>query len=170
MLQMGDEVRRSQQGNNNAYCQDNEISWMDWGDIRTNAEVMHFTQGIIAFTQDLAIFRQERFWVAGHEDVPPHVVWHGVRLGEPDWTEHSHSLALELHAPEDGEHLYAVLNAYWEPLTFELPSLSEGHTWHRIVDTNLPPPDDYTVRPHALMVKGGTYTVSARSSLILMAW
>jgi glycogen operon protein len=169
MLQMGDEVRRSQQGNNNAYCQDNEISWLDWDFVDRNAELLRFTQGIIAFTQDLAIFRQERFWVTGHKEIPPHIVWHGVKLGKPDWADYSHSLAFELHAPEDGELLYVAINAYWEPLTFDLPSLSDGRTWHRIVDTGLPAPDDFTAPSQAPVIKGSTYILRDRTSLILEA-
>ncbi len=169
MLQMGDEVRHTQQGNNNAYCQDNEVSWLDWEDKRSNAEILRFTQSIIAFTQDLAIFRQERFWVAGHEDTPPHIFWHGVRLHEPDWGDHSHSLAFELHAPKDGEHLYIALNAYWETLTFDLPTLPNRRKWNRIVDTGLHTPNDFVALPQAPCILDGTYTVQDRASVILIA-
>ena len=168
MLQMGDEVRRSQLGNNNAYCQDNAVSWLNWDDLHRNAELFRFTQRIIAFTQDLAIFRQERFWVPGKDGTPPHVVWHGVQLGKPDWSDGSHSLAFELHAPAYHEHLYVAFNAYWEHLTFDLPPLPEGQQWHCIVDTSLPAPDDFCSVDQAPTVNAATYTVPDRASIILM--
>ncbi|MDF1512750.1 MAG: alpha-amylase family glycosyl hydrolase, partial [Anaerolineae bacterium] len=169
MLLMGDEIRRTQTGNNNAYCQDNELSWMNWENTERHDEVLRFTQQIIAFTQNLAIFRQERFWALGHKEVPPHVVWHGVRLREPDWAEYSHSLAMVLHAPEENEKLYVALNAYWQPLTFELPPLPQGMQWHLIVDTGNEMPDDFRPGELAPIIEASTYTVMDRSSIILQA-
>ena len=169
MLQMGDEIRRTQRGNNNAYCQDNETSWFNWDETRKHQSLLRFTKGIIAFTQELALFRQERFWALGHKQIPPHVVWHGTRLEEPDWSDHSHSLAIELHAPEHDERLYIALNAYWEPLTFQLRPLQKGQHWYRIVDTGLQSPDDFNDMDNAPIVDATTYTVRDRSSIILLA-
>ncbi len=166
MLLMGDEVRRSQRGNNNAYCQDNELSWFDWNDLETHAGLLRFVRGLIRFTQAREIFREERFWVSAGQEA--HLTWHGVRLGQPDWSDDSHSLAFELHQPdaERDEHLYVMLNAYWEALSFELPA---GRRWRRIVDTALPAPDDFSDSETAPPVKGGKYRLEARSVAILMA-
>ncbi|HEY9640368.1 MAG TPA: hypothetical protein V6C57_07785, partial [Coleofasciculaceae cyanobacterium] len=98
----------------------------------------------------------------------PHIVWHGVKLGQPDWGEDSHSLAFTLRHPEAGEHLHILLNAYWEPLVFELPPLDKGEAWHQVVDTALPSPDDISLPEVAPRVKSNTYRVMARSSVVLM--
>ncbi|HET92195.1 MAG TPA: glycogen debranching enzyme GlgX [Chloroflexi bacterium] len=169
MLLMGDEVRRTQGGNNNAYCQDNEISWFDWDDLERHADLLRFTRGLIQFTQARPIFREERFWSAPQENESSHIIWHGVRLGQPDWGAPSHSLALELHYPEAGDHLHVMLNAYWEPLEFALPPLPAGERWRRIVDTALDAPEDFREPGSAPVVEGEAYRVEPRASVLLMS-
>ncbi|MGC9521851.1 MAG: glycogen debranching protein GlgX [Anaerolineae bacterium] len=173
MILMGDEVRRSQRGNNNAYCQDNEISWFDWHNLDENEGFLRFVREIIDFTQDLAVFRKEKFWSTPDEDGSPTVVWHGVSLRKPDWSEHSHSLAFEIFAPDDDEHLHIMLNAYWEPLTFELPSPGQSEEqsarWRRVIDTALDSPEDIAPPSKAPIVESATYTVQARSAVVLLA-
>jgi isoamylase len=168
MLLMGDEVRRTQRGNNNTYCQDNELSWFDWRDLRRHAGLLRFVQRLTRFTQDLAILREERFWAETEQDEAAHIVWHGVELERPDLEVDSHSLAFELHHPEDREHLHVLLNAYWEPLSFALPPLPAGEGWHRIVDTALDSPDDFCEPETAPPVDQDRYEVGARSAVILM--
>jgi isoamylase len=121
MLLMGDEIRRSQLCNNNAYCQDNEVSWFDWSSIDKYADLRNFTKSLISFTQATTIFRQERILATTTTTTAPQITWHGTRLGQPDWGDDSHSLAFSLYYPECGEHLHVMLNAYWQPLTFDLP-------------------------------------------------
>jgi isoamylase len=168
MLLMGDEVRRTQRGNNNAYCQDNEISWFDWQATETQADLLRFVRGLIHFTQAREVFREERFWEATAGEAP-HITWHGVKLEQPDWGYGSHSLAFTLHHPASGDHLHVMLNAYWESLAFELPPLPPRTRWHRIVDTALPSPEDFKEPGLAPPVKGHRYKVEARSSALLMA-
>ena len=119
MFVMGDEVRRTQQGNNNAYCQDNEISWFDWDLVDANGRLFDFVARLLRFRRSSPFYRDERFWAhPGGADI----TWHGVELHRPDWGDSSHSLAFELvHADDPNTHLYVVFNAYWEPLEFELP-------------------------------------------------
>jgi glycogen operon protein len=168
MLLMGDEVRRSQKGNNNAYCQDNELSWFDWSAIDKNADFLRFVKKIIHLIQSLKIFQEERLLEIACETLQPHLVWHGVKLSQPDWEDNSHSLAFTLRHPTADERLHVMLNAYWEPLPFELPLLGHGDRWHRIIDTALKSPDDFcdpkTAPPH----QEKQYRVQARSSVILM--
>ena len=123
MLLMGDEVRRTQQGNNNAYCQDNATSWFDWDDVARHADIRRFARGLIHFHQDSAIFRDRTFW---GEPGATKITWHGVKLNQPEWDDESHSLAFELFHAESAEHLHVMLNDYWEPLTFELPAPADG--------------------------------------------
>ncbi|HEU4935890.1 MAG TPA: glycogen debranching protein GlgX [Vicinamibacterales bacterium] len=166
MLLMGDEVRRTQFGNNNAYCQDNEISWFDWTYLERHADVHRFVKELIAF-------RQRRDVVAGEETVSlnellrrAHLDWHGTTLDRPDWSEHSHSLAFTMKSLRSRFLLHAMLNAYWEPLTFELPPSSE-HRWRRCIDTSLVSPDDVRRWEEAPMVEPAVYVVQSRSVVLL---
>ncbi len=168
MLLMGDEVRRTQRGNNNAYCQNNELSWFDWSLIDTNQGLLNFVKKLIQFIQKLEILRQENFLEVTHTSEKPHLIWHGQYLGQPDWGEDSHALAFSLNHPAKGEHFHVMLNAYWQPLNFELPPLETGNYWHRIVDTALPAPEDFTDIEVAPKIDKESYLVTARSSVILM--
>jgi glycogen operon protein len=177
MLLMGDEVRRTQKGNNNAYCQDNPLSWFDWEAVPQNQDLLRFVKLLIQFTQALVLFRQERILAVNYHSQRPYVVWHGVHLGQPDWAPDSHSLAFTLRHPQVHEHLHVMLNAYHEPLTFELPPLEPGEQWYRIIDTNRPAPEDICGipveeldgHPQAMTLTKSQYGVGDRSAVVLMA-
>jgi len=169
MLLMGDEVRRTQGGNSNAYCQDNEVSWFDWTAVEREAGLRRFVQELLHFTQSRALFRQERFWTdLGPEGIPC-VYWHGVRLGEPDWGDDSRSLAFVLCCRVSDDHLHVLLNAYWEALDFQLPPLPDGQRWHRLVDTAQPAPGDFAAPGQSPPVEGCVYRAEARSVVVLLA-
>jgi isoamylase len=169
MLLMGDEVRRTQRGNNNAYCQDNEISWFNWDDVQRHAGILRFVRQIIQYTQNLEVFREEQFWSTNINNQGMRLTWHGIHLGQPDWRSISHSLAFELQHRALDEHLHVMLNAYWEPLTFELPPLLENVHWHRIVDTALPSPDDFCLSDVAPVVEDYYYRVAEHSLVVVQA-
>jgi glycogen operon protein len=166
MLLMGDEVRHTQQGNNNAYAQDNEISWFNWDDVEKNAELLRFVRGLIQFHQQSPIFHDRRFW---SEPGGADVTWHGIHLNQPDYGENSHSLALELTDTDSDSHLHVMFNAFWEPLTFDLPQLPAGRTWRRLVDTSLDSPKDFADPPALLAGDLSHYLVTERSSVVLIA-
>jgi isoamylase len=170
MLLMGDEVRRTQQGNNNAYCQDSAVSWFDWEDVARHAGIRRFTRGLIQFHQESAIFRDSTFW---GQPGATKITWHGVRLGQPEWGDNSHSLAYELFHGEDdndgAEHVHVMLNAYWEPLEFELPATRAGRAWRRMVDTALESPLDFCSPPALLAAGEPKYTCQPRSSVVLVS-
>lgn len=118
MLLAGDEFGRTQQGNNNAYCQDNEIGWVDWRLAEQNRDLLAFVRELIRFRRGRQVFR--RIGSAAEDGGgPAEVVFHGVRLYQPDWSWDSRSLAME--ARWRGERIFLIANAYWEPLEFELP-------------------------------------------------
>jgi glycogen operon protein len=144
MILMGDEVRRTQRGNNNAYCQDNELSWFDWDLLARHPDVLRFTRELIRFRRRHETLQVERFWTLPEMLDEARLQWHGVRLGEPDWGDDSHSLAGSLRNPNSGELLHGIFNAHREPLTFELPAAVAGAEakWRRILDTALASPDD----------------------------
>jgi glycogen operon protein len=164
MILMGDEVRRTQKGNNNAYCQDNEISWFDWNLLKDHEDLFRFTQKVIKFYHEHKLFHAEMYWTLPGG---PELFWHGVDLDEPDWGDNSHSLAFELVYPEFQEHLHIMVNAYWESLDFRLPQLSNNHAWHRVIDTNLSSPEDFSEVPYLLMEKLSIYTVQPRSVVLV---
>lgn len=164
MLVMGDEVRRTQLGNNNAYCQDNAISWFDWSLVEQHAGLLRFVQELLAFHQEHQVFRARQFWT---EPGGPEISWHGVHLGQPDWSHYSHSLAYELTYPAADEHLHVMLNAFWEPLCFDMLYAPQGKHWLRIVDTSLPAPHDIQREGVPLNQPQRSYLVQPRSAVIL---
>lgn len=169
MLLMGDEVRRTQQGNNNAYCQDNETSWLDWNGLKKHADMFRFVQQLVWFTQSLQLFAEEHFLYEGEHPHQPYLIWHGVKLGQPDWSSESRTLAFTLYHPKAKEQLHVIFNAYWETLTFELPSpVERNHRWYRIIDTAQPSPEDFCNLDNAPLVDQLKYLVMARSSVVLM--
>ena len=169
MLLMGDEVRRTQQGNNNAYCQDNETSWFDWKLCAANAEIVRFVRHMIrvrlAFDHGIEGGRKTL------EDylTEARIEWHGVELGKPDWTIDSHSLAFTLHSFVSSRVRYIVMNAYWKPLEFALPPVtgSKDAGWLRLIDTSLPSPDDITDEKTLVPVATPRYLVNPRSIVML---
>jgi len=169
MFLMGDEVRRSQRGNNNAYCQDNELGWFDWSDISKHADLLRFVKNSIRLTQKLHIFRIESILVMDSKSHLPNITWHGVRLHHPDWADYSRAIAFSLRHPQHDEHLHIMLNAYWKPLLFELPPLPKNNRWHRIIDTALAVPNDFCNEKTAPSVPGNYYRALGRSSVVLMA-
>ena len=168
MLLMGDEVLRSQRGNNNAYCQDNELSWFDWDAVYQQQGFLRFVKALINFIQTLHIFKHDHpLIVTPQAIVEPAITWHGVKLGQPDWAETSHSLAFTLRYQKYGELLHIMINAFYEPLTFELPSLSRGYHWKRIVDTALDSPEDFCAMDQAPQVNSSVYEVAPYASVVL---
>ncbi|MGD1920288.1 MAG: glycogen debranching protein GlgX, partial [Pleurocapsa sp.] len=168
MLLMGDEIRHTQNGNNNAYCQDNELGWFDWDLVNKNQDLLRFVKQLIRFNQGLEIFSQEKFLKVSRKSHQPHLTWHGTKLYKPDWKGNSHSLAFSLSYPAVEEHLYVVFNAYWKPLKFQLPPLELESQWHRIVDTSLAAPNDFIELKDAERIYENSYKVSPRSSIVLM--
>ena len=172
MLLMGDEVRRTQRGNNNAYCQDNEISWFDWTLLERHRDLHRFVKTLIRqrlmLGHELGVEGVSLNELLRSADIQPH----GVRLNEPDLSPESHSLAVTVRDRRRAVMLHVMFNAYWEPLVFELPSPAPGvgDRWRRWIDTYCDAPDDVCDGPLASPVEGPIYTVQARSLVVLFAW
>jgi glycogen operon protein len=168
MILMGDEVRRTQGGNNNAYCQDSEISWFDWTLVAKHADVHRFVKLLIAHRL-MRNFGPKLQGVSLNQLLrTADRAWHGVRLGAPDWSVTSHSLASSVSRRDKNLRFYLILNAYWEPLEFELPA-TDGNLWHRWIDTGLDSPDDIAEWPNAPAVAGQIYHAAPRSVVALYA-
>jgi len=169
MILMGDEVRRTQRGNNNVYCQDDETSWFDWSLLEKHADVHRFVRLLIArrVQRDL---RAERERVSLTELLrTAKKAWHGVRLDQPDWGLYSHSLAFGAELPRAGLRLHLIINAYWQALDFELPAAEAGMPWRRWIDTSLDSPNDIVPWQDAPASPGTVYPAAARSVVVLWA-
>jgi isoamylase len=171
MILMGDEVRRTQQGNNNAYCQDNETSWFDWALVAKHADVHRFVAQLSARRLLRGAEPEQQHLTLNQVLRRANKAWHGVKLGQPDWGDSSHSLALSAEAGSRKVLLHLILNAYWEPLEFELPRVGDddGNLWHRWIDTTLDSPNDIVEWETAPTVPGRTYRAGPRSVAVLFA-
>jgi glycogen operon protein len=171
MLLMGDEVRRTQHGNNNAYCLDNETSWFDWTLVEKHAPLHRFVQLLLA-RRSLRSADAERSRVSLNQLIRgARKAWHGTRLNQPDWSNQSHSLALTADVLSENLCFHFILSAYWEPLEFELPPEPDAgkNPWRRWIDTSLESPQDIIDWPSAPSVTGRTYRAEARSVVVLIA-
>jgi glycogen operon protein len=162
LLLMGDEFGRTQKGNNNAYCQDNDISWVDWSLAQTNAGLVRFTAQMIAL--------RRKYFAISREQFVNRVTWHGTRVGDPDWTGLSRTLALQMHGWHGQPSFYVICNAHWDSQRFHLPPVDGQWRWRRIVDTNLASPNDIVDEKAAVHLNPADhYIAAARSTVILMA-
>jgi len=169
MIGMGDEVRSSQRGNNNAYCQDNETSWFDWTLVERHADVHRFVT-LLAARRVLRDVEHEARRVSLSQLIQSaNKKWHGVKLDQPDWGDHSHSLTFEAVLQRERIHLYLILNAYWEPLKFDLPAADEcgASPWRRWIDTSLESPHDIAPWQTADALQDNAYRVTARTVVVL---
>jgi len=144
MLLAGDEMCRTQGGNNNAYSQDNATSWLDWRRLHEFAEVHRFTRGMIRFRHAHPSLRRRRYLLGA--EVPAddgdatRVRWHGVEPDRPDWSAGSRTLALELTRTADDVAIYLAINMHTEPVPFRLPIRESA--WRCAVDTGAASPHD----------------------------
>ena len=170
MVMMGDEVRRTQFGNNNAYCQDNETSWFDWSLLSRRADLLRFVRLLTARRLLRSATHERRRTSLTQLIRESKHAWHGVKLNQPDWSTTSHSLAFSTEIPGQRLQLHLVLNTYCEPLNFELPPLCGAkQSWHRWIDTALRPPEEIVEWQNAQPVNGATYRAMARSVVVLIA-
>ena len=169
MLLMGDEVRRTQQGNNNAYCQDNEISWFDWTLLSRHADVHRFVRMLAEYRQHRDALVEGVALTLNQFLQRARIQWHGVELNTPDWSDPSHSIAFTMRSVQSRFLLHAIFNAYWEPLSFALPPPPPDgeRAWRRCVDTAIEAPGDIAPLARAPMVKSLRYDVQPRSVVLL---
>jgi glycogen operon protein len=171
MILMGDEVRRTQNGNNNAYCQDNETSWFDWALISKHAGVHRFVR-LLTARRLLRDVGPERRRISLNQLVrEANKAWHGVKRNQPDWSDHSHSVAFSAEIQREKLLFHIIFNAYWEPLEFELPTVNNGdeNSWRRWVDTSFDSPQEIVEWQKSPRVPGHMYAAGPRSVAVLWA-
>ena len=167
MISMGDEVRRTQQGNNNAYCQDNEISWFDWTLLAKHGDVHRLVRLLSAQRSLRGPDFGMRTLSVNERDAKR--IWHGVKLAQPDWTSNSHSIAYTVTRRNGKLRFHVIFNAYWEALDFDLPPIGEEIAWRRWIDTALDSPEDIVEWKDAPQIVGRTYRAGARSVVVLLS-
>jgi glycogen operon protein len=168
MISMGDELGRTQSGNNNAYCQDNEVSWLDWKLVQKNADLLRFARLLIEgrllrdMSQRQFTMSLNQLWKTAK------INWHGVKLNQPDWSESSNSIAFTVTSLSGIMDSHFMLNAYREPLRFELPPLERGNLWRRWIDTSLESPLDICSLHESSPVNGKDYNCPAHTIAVLI--
>ncbi len=177
MILMGDEVAHTKQGNNNTYCQDNALNWFDWARLESRADMFRFFKSCIAFRKAHPVLRRRSFFQ--HADLRetgyPDLSFHGLEAWNPDWSEHSRTLAFLLSGqfvrdemPAD-DYIYVAMNMHWESHVFELPRLPLRRRWRVFANTSMPAPADvHDPGTEPLLESQDSAILGARSVMILV--
>ncbi|HKA53226.1 MAG TPA: glycogen debranching protein GlgX [Candidatus Binatia bacterium] len=170
MILAGDEVLRTQRGNNNGYCQDNQSSWFDWTFDEAQRGMLRFVQQLIAFRRRHRCLRRTRFLTGKSQsgNLLPDVTWHGVELNAPLWEDpNAQILAYTLAAVDENEEdLHVILNMSENTVEMPLPQFSD-RIWYRAIDTECTSPQDIVEPPQQSQVRTRTYKVAPRSVVVL---
>ena len=178
MILGGDEFARTQQGNNNAYCQDNEISWFDWTAAASNQNLTEFFRKAIALTRRFPILQRRKFYLGNDldDDGVPDLTWYSNDLETPRWQDtNARTVCVQLDASEDGtnngvDRLFFILNGHYEPQWITLPQLGADRGWHRSIDTSLPSGEDFLEAGEEVEIEPADhYIVNPRSTVVLLA-
>ena len=177
MLLGGDEVLHTQRGNNNAYCQDNDTTWMDWHRAEHNAGFLRFVRRAIALRKRHPILRRGRFH-AGRDtdgDAIPDIAWYGKELDSPWVDPRGSTICYQLDGKEGGPDappclLFFILNAAASLERVLLPPAPFRERWYRVVDTSLPDGDDFmAVGEEVLLNPSDHYLANPRSTVVLIS-
>jgi glycogen operon protein len=170
MLLGGDELRRTQLGNNNAYNQDNEVSWIDWTMATKNGDVLRFFQRLIAFRKAHGRLTRPRFYTGRtNERGMNDITWHGTQLDSPGFNDPgSRALAFTIAGFGGEADLHVMMNMFWEPLSFQVP-VDPARKWRTAIDTFQPSPHDIADEFAEPEFNNSSYSVRERSVVVLLA-
>lgn len=158
---------RSQGGNNNVWCQDNAIGWLDWTDLAEHRDLFRFFRNLIAFRQRHALLRPRHF--EGEESGERRLTWHGQALHQPDWSASSQALGMHLQGRPEEREIYLVANAAPAAATFALPIPDRRGPWRRVVDTALEAGQASCLPgEEPLLPEQDRYQVQGRSVVVLL--
>ncbi len=164
MMLGGDEMNRTQRGNNNAYCHDNEISWFDWQLLDENRELFLFYRDVIAFRRENPVFHRNAFFNGGDDHDTADLTWCEPDGNQVDWQHDAPTIACRVHPKEnDDTGIYMMFNAALEAVRFRLP---EG-AWHVRINSAAPPPEDYFAANEAPQMHTPVFEVSGKSLVVL---
>lgn len=172
MMLGGDEFCRTQKGNNNAYCQDNELSWFDWSLLKENEDIYEFFKKAIRSSKAYRAFRRNKM---GYGNLnPPNLKWFDKNLNYPDWyNTHNRTLCVQLEEKTKERQdflIFHIVNSDWEKAWVKLPVLSAKLKWHRLIDTSLPYPQDFLDPQKAIIVDPADYyIINPRTYVYLFA-
>jgi len=171
MILMGDEVRRTQHGNNNAYCHDNELTWFDWSLVPKHQALFRFVKILLTSKVQRDSAKHEYSSMNLKQLLERVTIsWHGIALNQPDWSENSHSIAFTVKSLTGTTSIHYMVNAYYESLEFEIPKVDSGSSkvWKRWIDTSLESPNDICMVDEAPTVNSTTYKVNAHALAVLV--
>lgn len=166
MLLMGDEMRRTQNGNNNNYCHNDESNWLDWGLLKKHADIHRFVTLLNARRSMRSTEHEQKRVTLTQLIESANKSWHGVKLHRPDWGDSSHAIAFGADMPANKLSFYLILNAWSQPLEFELPP-TNGLRWRRWIDTALESPQDIVPWESTQEVEAKMYRVAPKSLVML---
>lgn len=172
MFVAGDEFGRTQHGNNNAWCQDNETGWVDWRLATKNHDLLRFFRLLISLRRHHAVFRRRSFFPPPGADNREEIFWHGTEPGQPDWSPAAKTLAFHLAgaATEPTDHDFVVLlNCHRGSRLFATPTPPKGTRWHRLIDTAAASPRDIVPEHESRPLTATTVTVAGFGAVVLMA-
>jgi len=177
MILGGDEFMRTQRGNNNAYCQDNEISWFHWDDVKKNGDLFDFFKKAIAFEKNYTILQSRKFFFGKDldNDHIPEMTWFGKDLSAPSWDDPElRTLSYQLDGRDEGVDraaypLFFILNSDRDLQYVQLPALTDGQRWHRVIDTSLKRGDDFLEDGKEIRIDPPDhYLANGRSTVVLL--
>jgi glycogen operon protein len=179
MILGGDEMCRTQRGNNNAYCQDNEISWYDWSLLEKNNNILRFVKEMIAFRLRPPGFMRPEFYTGsgGTYNAIPDINWYTEKGVSPDWDKIGYTLSLQINGRQadvtrdkDVNDFFIMINASLDPVMFTVPPAAGNKPWFRVVDTSMSSPDDIlSAGSEAPLATPNKYKVKARSIVVLIS-
>lgn len=178
MLLAGDEFRRTQRGNNNAYCHDNDISWIDWNLLEKNRDLVRFTSRMIKFRKEHPVLRRTTHFTGEKAEgfSSPDITWHGDKPYTPDWSSKSHSIAVLINGEYSRENeknrdldIYIIFNASKINKFFYIPEAPSGAPWQRVIDTSLNSPRDIIDSGKEEKIDENRYYVRKMSTVVLIA-
>jgi len=178
MILGGDEFGRTQRGNNNAYCQDNETNWHDWDLVTQNRDLVEFFRKAIAFTRRFPVLQCRKFFLGTDldDDGVPDLTWFAPDQGKPDWNDPNvRTLCYQLdvseeRGPTEAERIFFILNGHYESQWVKLPPLQGPLGWYRAIDTSLAGGEDFTTAGEEVRLDPGDhYIANARSTVVLLA-
>lgn len=170
MILAGDEMRRTQKGNNNAYCQDNELSWVDWSLAEKNSGLVRFVSILTALRKNHKEFTRKEFFSDNYgQGTQSEISWFDINAKTPDWNKQKRFLGFKLSSIDGTEDFYVASNGDKYDLTLTLPSLSDGKKWHLVVDTGLPSPEDaFEEGKEEFLSEQRRYVLLSNSTVILI--
>ena len=176
MILSGDEVGRTQRGNNNTYCHDNDLNWFDWSLHEKHGDIYRFCKKMIGFRNRHKVLRPlDHFSNSDRGGGYPDISWHGTQAWNADWSDTSRVLAFMLSSHHIPDHpgkvpfIYVAINSHWGGLPFELPMMPEGIRWHVFANTGLPSPDEICEPGEEILVEDQrSFLVGPRSLVVLI--